>query len=286
MRIVQISDVHVTHVCLNPLRLFSKRFLGILNWLLFRKSNFQPGPLQELPELWKRLSVDLILVGGDLTTTALPSEFKEARWFFSLCALPTLFIPGNHDHYTQRSYRKRRFYRDFRNKGSMEGFSLIEQGVEAHRIAPGWWCLALDTALPTSIFSSNGYFTPEIERHVQAALSLIPKSDRVIVLNHFPFFQNDQPKHRMKRGEDLRAILEQHSNIVLYLHGHTHRHTIADLQGSSLPLILDSGCPVQKDRATWNLIDFSDSGCSVHPYRWQEGQWAQGEERKVQWTRS
>lgn len=285
MRIVQISDVHFTHSCFNPLRLCSKRFLGLVNWLLFRKPTFESKSLKELPDLWKSLSVDMVLVGGDLTTTALPSEFEEARQYFNRCSQPTLFIPGNHDHYTRGAYRKRRFYNEFTNRGALEGFSLTKEGVEVHRMASGWWCIALDTARPTSLLSSNGYFTPKVEQYLLAALSLIPKSDRVLLLNHFPFFQNDFPHHRMIRGERLREILENHPNIFLYLHGHTHRHTIADLQSSSLPLVLDSGCPVQKHRGSWNLIDLTNSGCTVQPYRWNEDRWSKGEKQEIQWTR-
>ncbi len=77
----------------------------------------------------------------------------------------------------------------------------------------------------------------------------------------------------------MRAIIERYPNICLYLHGHTHRHTIADLQPNGLPIVLDSGCPIQKPHGTWNLIDLGEKECQVQCYRWSGFAW-EGEERK------
>src|SRR5215510_5762015 len=115
MRIAQISDFHFTHITWNPFRLFSKRLLGNLNWLLSRKSVFAHGQLDPLPELFRELKVDLVLLGGDLTTTALKEEYKKAKNFVSKISQDWIAIPGNHDHYTYKSWRKKDFYRHFSN---------------------------------------------------------------------------------------------------------------------------------------------------------------------------
>ncbi len=276
MKIVQISDVHFTRV--DFVKFSPKRLVGTLNWVLFRKDECDHAPLSRLPELFCRLGVDLVLVGGDLTSTSLSSEFEMARRYFDQVEQAKIFIPGNHDQYTPGAHRQKRFYTSFKNhrpaiEHRAEFFTLKEHGVEAHKIAPGWWCVALDTAPSTKITSSNGIFSEKVECNLEEVLSLLPPNDSIFLLNHFPFFQNTKPTHRLIYGERLRAILERSPQIRFYLHGHTHRHTIADLRPSNLPIILDSGCAVQKSSATWNLIELKGSTSHVHAYHWTGAEW-------------
>lgn len=282
MRIVHISDLHFTRLSIHPLRLFSKRFVGLCNWIFLRKGEMDHAPLESLPQLWHSLGVEQILVAGDLTTTSLKSEFLAAREFFDQFEQPKLFIPGNHDHYTRGAYRQKRFYRFFTNPPT-EQFYLNVHGVEAHRIGSWGWCVVLDTAIPTCISCSHGLFSPQVEANLDALLKSLPPDEPILLMNHFPFFQNDSPAHRLVRGEQLRMLLEKYPNIRLYLHGHTHRHTIADLQSNRLPLILDSGCPVQKSQATWNLLDLSDQGCVVQAYQWKNTAWEPFRKESILW---
>jgi 3',5'-cyclic AMP phosphodiesterase CpdA len=289
MRFAQISDLHFTRNTWNPFRFCSKRVAGIVNWLLFRQKWFSHEPLAALPDLFKTLNVDLIFVCGDLTSTSLPSEFEMAKDFFNKMKLPKLFIPGNHDQYTHGSQRDRRFYRMFQNAPSpiqhpLQFFSLSEHGIEVHPLKPSWWCALLDTALPTSLASSNGLFSVTLEKHLEEVLRHLPKEDNIIILNHFPFFENDISLHRLIRGDRLRALIEQFPNVRLYLHGHTHRHTIADLRANHLPVILDSGCPVQKPHGTWNLIDCTDQGCTVKGYHWNGHKWVVFKDLSFDWS--
>jgi 3',5'-cyclic AMP phosphodiesterase CpdA len=288
MRFAQISDLHLTRLTLNPRHLCSKRLIGMANWVLNRKKSFHEERLTSLPALFNDLKVDLVLVGGDLTSTSLPSEFEAASKFFNKISQPKFFIPGNHDQYTEGSYRSKRFYRTFSNprktiEHQAEFFTLKEHGIEAHRLKGFGWCVLLDTAPPTSIAASNGLFSEELEGHLKEVLQLIGK-ERVILLNHFPFFQNDLPKHRLFRGDELRKILENHPNICLYLHGHTHRHSIADLQVNSLPIICDSGCPIQ-DSGSWNLIDLNEEGCTIQSWHSQDDTWASDPTLSFTWER-
>lgn len=291
MRIAQISDVHFTLSSWNPLRFCGKRLAGMANWLLFRRSKYTREPILALPDLFQKLKVDLILVGGDLTSTSLPKEFIAAQNFFNRFPQRKIFIPGNHDQYTRRSHRNLRFYRFFQNQRRtvehpVDFFSLPEHGIEVHRLQKGWWCIALDTAPPTSLTSSNGLFSASVEKHFLEVLQSLPKDERIIVLNHFPFFETDLSLHRLINAERLRAILENFPNICIYLHGHTHRHMIADLRPNRLPLIFDSGCPIQKPQSTWNLIDLTEKGCDISGYLWSENGWEAFRQCSFQWASS
>lgn len=248
------------------------------NWFFFRRNWYCHEPLKLLPLLFQNLNVDWVLVGGDLSSTSLNSEFKVAKDFFDEIKQPKIFIPGNHDQYTKNSHRKKRFYNYFKNHRKsithpLEFFTLPEHGVEAHRLDTNWWCIALDTAPPTHLTSSNGKFSPETEKHLTEILESLPKDAQILMLNHFPFFDNDLSLHRLIHADRLRGLIERFSNVRIYLHGHTHRHTIADLRPNHLPLILDSGCPIQKPLGTWNLIDLTLDGCNVQGYQWNQNNW-------------
>ncbi len=284
MRLAQISDFHFTHLTWNPFRLFSKRILGNLNWLFNRKGQFSEKAVHALPPLFKELGVDLALLGGDFTTTALKEEFVKATKFVEKIKQPWLAIPGNHDHYTKESFRGKHYYRYLTNRQrpALEEFTLKDDGLEAHRIGDGWWVITLDTSRATSPTSSRGLVSEALEGRLEKALKAIPPNESVILMNHYPFFQHDLPSRTLERGEALEQLLKRHPRIRIYLHGHTHRHTLADLQASRLPLILDSGSCAQMNHATWNLIDLEENGCSVHVYEWKDG-WQKQKTQKVQW---
>lgn len=265
MRIAQISDFHYTCLSWNPLRLFPKRFVGQMNWLLHRNDQFCCQTLEALPKLLASLNVDWVFLGGDFTSSSLDKEFSLAKSFVDQLTLPWIAIPGNHDMYTRSSFKKKRYYQYLKN-GNASVFSLDTDGVEAHRIADGWWIIALDTTRPTGLWSAKGLFSQNQEKLLDHFLNSLPKDESVILLNHYPFFQHGLPQHSLEGGERLQALLQRHPNILLYLHGHTHGRIIADLQASRLPVVLDSGCIADKKTGSWNLIDVEKEGCKVTCY--------------------
>lgn len=276
MRIAQVSDFHFTHLTWNPLHLFCKRFFGNWNWVLSRKESFSPKHLAPLPQIFSDLKVDLVLLGGDFTTTALPKEFRTAKEWTSQILQPWIAIPGNHDYYTYRSYRLKRYYRYFPNP------SLEQQRLSIHPLSSEWTLIALDTARPTPPQSSQGIFSEQLEKKLETALKEIDTS--ILLFNHYPFFQNDLPQRSLERGEALETLLKHHPKVRLYLHGHTHRHTIADLQPGNFPVILDSGSAAQGIKGSWNLIDLKTEGCTITGYRWDQ-KWHQLPKEEIQWKR-
>ena len=57
----------------------SKRMLGMTAVLAGRAGRFHLAGVTRLVEQVRRLEADHILITGDLTTTALPEEFRAAR---------------------------------------------------------------------------------------------------------------------------------------------------------------------------------------------------------------
>ena len=289
IRLAQISDFHFTKITWNPLRLFPKRILANLNWVFKRQNSFSKEQLDALPKFLKSVGVDRVLLGGDFTTTSLLSEYGLAKKFVKDLPAPWIAIPGNHDHYTYRSYREKHFYRYFTNKRQIEHkvdfFTLADHGVEAHRFkGTNWWLIGLDTAVPTNPYSSAGLFSEKQEEYLEEILAALPKDASILLFNHYPFFQNDIGRHSLGRGEALEAIVKKEPRIKAYLHGHSHRHTIANLQPSGMPVILDSGCSADSKKGSWNLLEIDDEKIKIEVYGWNKG-WELNRVEEIAWTR-
>lgn len=264
MRIAHISDLHFSKLCLSPLQFFSKRWLGNLNLLCFRRKEFDVQQLAALPSLFKAQKVDLVIISGDLSTTSRAKEFRLAQAFVEKIraeGIQVITVPGNHDQYTKRAHRKQTFYKYFASP-------LKEHGLMVQELPNKWRLIALDSAIATSLVSSRGYFSPKLEETLIKLLSELPKNQPILLVNHFPFFQSQGPRKALARSEALRAILSNDPRIKLYLQGHSHIHTIADLRPSGLPIILDSGSATQRKNGSWHLLDLNEKSCVVEPFHW------------------
>jgi 3',5'-cyclic AMP phosphodiesterase CpdA len=278
VRIAHLSDLHFSHATLSLTQFFSKRWIGNGNLIFSRKKAYDGALLSSLPELFQKLKIDTIVISGDLTTTSQKKEFAKAAAFIRKIeekGIPVLVVPGNHDHYTRCAYKNKTFYEFFpasysSKKEGIFAFNLKDHGLAAKELAPGWWIIALDTALATSLISSRGLFSEQLENTLTQALSLIPKKDSVIILNHFPLFDNDGVRKELIRSASLRKLIQNSPQVKLYLNGHTHRHCIADLRPNHFPIVLDSGSTANRKTGSWNLIDVSNQGCSVEVFKFEE----------------
>jgi 3',5'-cyclic AMP phosphodiesterase CpdA len=271
-RLAHISDLHFFKVGWNPLQFFSKRWLGNLNLFFTRKHALEPDNLTTLLPVFHEKKVDAVLITGDLTTTSHEEEFKLARRFVDSLRgenFKVFPLPGNHDQYTKSAYKRQLFYEHF--SPTYDQYSLKEDQLTSAYWGDRWWLLALDTAIATSLLSSNGYFSPQLEQKLELALKEIPADHRVILVNHFPIFSTESSRKSLIRKEALKKLIERFPKIKLYLHGHTHRHCIADLRNSGLPIFLDSGSTAQKEGGTWNLIDIGEEGCEIEVFKNSDG---------------
>src|SRR5262249_51636786 len=128
------------------------------------------------------LRPDHLLITGDLTTTALPAEFRQARDLLApLLGDPArvTILPGNHDRATDRAYRLRRFEEAFGEFMPRPTFPWLRALNEDTAI------LGLD---PTrSHFSPRGRL-PEAQLSEARALTADParRPRRLIVACHYP----------------------------------------------------------------------------------------------------
>lgn len=276
MRIAHLSDLHFSHFTISPFQFFSKRWLGNLNLLFCRKKEFDLSRLRSLPELLQSLKVDLLLLSGDLTTTSHRGEFKKAQAFASSVeklGIRTVALPGNHDQYTRGAYKKQRFYQFFPS-------DLKKDQVSLTPLPDNWFLIALDSAIATSLVSSSGLFSKKSEETLEKILAGLPLNASIVLVNHYPLFNCDGNRRGLIHADRLRSLLARHPSIKLYLHGHTHRHSFADLRPNGLPVILDSGSATHKKQGSWNLLDLKPGLCAVQPYEWKNGGWQKQEERR------
>lgn len=284
LRIAHLSDLHFCKVSKNPLQFFSKRWLGNMNLLFYRKKHWAAEHIEALADLLEEKGVNLVILTGDATCTARRAEFRLAANFFSKLnkrGMEVIVLPGNHDHYTRRAYRERRFYDFFPSHLMKEGhtfshFCLKNHAVSTKQLHEGWWLVALDTALSTPWISSRGLFSKEIEAHLRRLLKEIPHEDKVILANHFPFFQNESPRKILLRGETLQKVLEEFPNVKLYIHGHTHRRSVADLRENGLPIVIDCGSTGMGPDISWNLIDLETNSIRFQHFESGANTWKGG----------
>ena len=140
----------------------------------------------------------------------------------------------------------------------------------------------LDTACATSLTSSEGHFSPSIEANLKKLLNQLPSYDHVILINHFPLFNNDHARKALKRREALQAVLRMSPQLKLYLHGHSHRHCIADLRADHLPIILDAGSTAHTGKGSWNLIEITPQECIIDTFHWKK-EWQKGDRKVLTW---
>lgn len=268
MKIAHLSDIHFFKYEITLGTLFSKRLLGTLNYYFNRKSHTLEFDPFELPRFLKEKEVTHLVITGDFTTTSTEAEFEIASKFikeFENQGFRIFLIPGNHDCYTKSSEKQKRFYKYL--PASLE---LREEGLSYLDFGGGYKCITLDTTIATPYWSSQGLFSERLERKLQQMLKNIPKEQPLIVMNHFPVFQGNRPqRHQMKRFESLRAILEEHPNIMLYLYGHTHKSEFS----SSHPLMINSGSLTLSKQGSFHLMDLSPTHLEVETYNYMNQTW-------------
>ena len=247
MRIVHLSDIHVWRYSYNPLRLFNKRVIGVVSLMAGRAERFRLERLDAVVQRVKALDPDHILITGDLTTTALPQEFADAR-----AALAPLLvdnsrvtvIPGNHDRYTNGSVRHQSFEKAFGDYMPSLVFPWVRKIDDETAI------LGLDAT--RSHLSATGRLPfDQFEQARSLLADPANRPSRLIVASHYPVtappvYAGELARKRMKNAPEVRAWLETIGPHI-YCCGHVHAawsHTPIDWPEH---LSLNSGAPLLRD---------------------------------------
>lgn len=239
MRAVVFGDIHLYRLALPPWGMLSKRMLGQTNLWLNRRYRFDARLLPPAVEHAMSLAPDVVLLSGDLTTTALPGEFTDAAAALQplLENRVTMAVPGNHDRYTFTAARGKRFERAM-------GDSAPNSYPHFRGLTDRWSLAALDAARPTTI-SSRGLVGARQMNALREYVADLNADQGLVVLCHYPFAvppQYKQPgwEHRLSDAAALRDVLRDCAATVLYIHGHVHHPWLWEVDGI---IDLNAGSP-------------------------------------------
>ncbi|QEH36042.1 Calcineurin-like phosphoesterase superfamily domain protein [Aquisphaera giovannonii] len=249
LRLVQLSDIHVWRYTWNAKRLFGLRILGITELLMGRARRFPLGRFGEVVDRVRSLAPDHILITGDLTTTALPSEFQEARRLLGPILADksrVTMIPGNHDRTTRRSYLTRRFEATFGEFMPSANFPWL-RWLDAETAI-----LGLDATRWHWHFSPRGYL-PDAQLAAARVLTSDPATlpRRLIIACHYPvaappLYRVELAFKRLENEPAVRAWLKE-LGPHLYCCGHVHAPWAFRPPEIPNQLCVNSGSPTMID---------------------------------------
>ncbi len=249
MRIVLLGDIHHYRLMVPPWQLLGKRLLGQANLWLNRRHSFDPSLLNPVIDRIADVAPDLILLSGDLTTTALRTEFADiAEQLAPLTdRFQTVIVPGNHDRYTFSATRSR----------------LMEQMLPGHvptewphhrQLTDRWHLLAINSAVPR-IANSRGRIGREQLTGIRRVCSRLTDQDALVVLCHYPVKAPPRSlpltwDHKLADSRQLRHILTRCPARLLYLHGHIHKPWCWQPKGSNQShfTYINAGSPCQTSK--------------------------------------
>lgn len=246
MRIVQLSDIHIWRYVANPIHLANKRLVGMASLLAGRAGKFRLERMDDVVRRVEELAPDHLLITGDLTTTALESEFREAtRVLEPLLSDPSrvTIIPGNHDRYTGESVRKQRFEAIFGSFAPPEPYPWIRPIDDSTAI------LGLDAT--RSHLTAKGKL-PVTQLHRLKELIAANRFPRLIIASHYPLaapegYASELAKKRMINAPD---VMEACAAIGPHIYCCGHVHAAWAFEPVEIPgqLCLNSGAPLLRDR--------------------------------------
>lgn len=239
MLVAHCSDLHLLSLeGARPRDFLGKRLTGGLNLLLNRGGEFSTEVAITLMRDVSAQGAEHLLVSGDLTNLALPSELALARRVLAELKLPpseVTVVPGNHDAYTEEVVRRDDFGRLMLPflRGDLQGAS----GFPFARLRGELAVIALTTAVPTAPLIATG----RVGRgQLQALERLLDSAEcrarfRLVVLHHPPHDRHVHWHNRLLDAGELRAVLAR-SGAELVVHGHQHRFLRLALDGPSGPI--------------------------------------------------
>lgn len=278
MRIVHLSDIHLWRYVFNPLHLMNKRAFGMIALVARRARKFRLERLHDVVQRVRSLSPDHVLITGDLTTTAYPTEFQAARTALAELLVDSdrvTVIPGNHDRYTSAAVRTRAF----------------EQWFGAFAPAgPYPWLRWLDgdTAMlgldPTRAHLSATGRMPDdqLERARDLLRDPSARPRRLIVACHYPLAA--PPGHARdlagKRLVNADRIVAWLAGVGRHLYCCGHVHSAWAFRPTDLPgqVCVNAGAPLLRDPSGLRPpgfveITLNDRDVSVVHHAWAGHEW-------------
>ena len=278
VRILHFSDIHLglglKHIPLSDWP--SKRLAGGANLLRGRGKRFSAAAdkTRAMVRLAGELGADLVLCTGDLTALATDAEYEAARSILEPLLVTGRFvvIPGNHDLYTRRDVKERRFTRRFASGLKSDVPDLCTDGpwpivrLPSDDVA----VLAVNSARPILLKSSGRVPDAQLEG-LRAALADPRIAGRfVFLMTHYAPCRADGSPDTWEHGLDnVDDLLDAAAGIErgVYLCGHIHttfRQRIAGFAGE----VFCAGSSTLAGREGFWLFDSGAAGWEARLGRW------------------
>lgn len=188
--------------------------------------HFGPHFLPRVSEATQRaahdLRPDVMIISGDFTQRAKPSEFQDARKFLdALPPVPTVVTPGNHDVPLYRVWERLTApYDNYQEHISADLDSTLR--------VDGATIVSLNSTAPYRAIT-NGRISNEQLDYCEQALSAAPAGDlRIVVAHHHfapaPDYEQTDVMPRAKRAMDRFESL----GVDIVMGGHLHRAYIGN----------------------------------------------------------
>ncbi|MGP0067493.1 MAG: metallophosphoesterase family protein [Isosphaeraceae bacterium] len=278
MRILHLSDIHFWQYAFNPLRLMSKRMVGMTALLAGRAGRFHLAGVSRLVEHVRRLEADHILITGDLTTTALPDEFRAARsalsgWLDDPARVT--IIPGNHDRYTWWAHRSRRFEHYFGEFAPQLAYPWLRW------LDPATAILGLDPTR-SGITARGEIPRPQADEARRLIAEAGGRLERLIIACHYPVavpaeFDRDLARKPMINAHEVQGWLR---TVGPHLYCCGHIHAAWSYRPTEVPdqLCINPGPPLVPrhfghNHPGFNEIRLDGSAVTVDHHGWTGESW-------------
>ena len=219
----------------------------------------------------KAASPDVVVVSGDLTQRARPSEFEAARAFLVRLPSPRVIVPGNHDvplyNVVKRFLSPLGKYRRHFSADLEPAFIDDEVAV-----------IGINTA--RSLTFKNGRINEEQVESIRRRFGSVGQRLTKIVVTHHPFDLPDAPEKDEELVGRARMAMDAFSRcgVDLLLAGHLHTSQAGDTSGRyELPgyaaLAVQAGTATSTrgrgESNSFNVLRVANREISVERQVWQ-----------------
>lgn len=235
-RLAHVSDLHLGPMPAMRMReLASKRITGWVNWRANRSRGLSEAILAGLIADLKARQPDFTAITGDLVNLGLPAEFAKARRWLDRLADPdrALAVCGNHDAYVPGALPAA--------LAAWQPYVAGDDGVAVRdagdypllRRRDGVSLIACNSARASLPFLATGYFRAGQAERLERMLEEEGRDKRMrVILIHHPPAGPTHGLHKRLNGAMLFRRAVARSGAELVLHGHTHRVSIAYIEGT------------------------------------------------------
>jgi 3',5'-cyclic AMP phosphodiesterase CpdA len=275
LRFLHVSDIHLLDLRgVSPWRFLNKRITGAINLALVRGRQYDGRLFDEVLVRARELSVDRLVITGDLTNLALESEFRLCREKLDHAGVPVTVIPGNHDTYTRGSARARRFeeYLSHHMEGDRPNGAAYYPFVQRFDDTA---LVGVSTAIATLPAYATGRVGHDQLAHVDQILRALGEDGffRVVLIHHPVVEGVARPRHELIDLAAFGAVIQQRG-AELILHGHEHTLYEGTLPGPDGPVPvhgLSAGTALSrapKRRASFSVYDVAPGRLERQLYCW------------------